>query len=73
MFKNKVEKNCEIFHIVFLQHRVEIRGQVKKSHMKPVKEVLAEPHCSYALVKCVLGAKPTNVNMRFSKSLRILF
>ena len=30
MFKNKIEKNYDIFHIVFLQHRVEIRGQVKK-------------------------------------------
>ena len=57
MFKNKVERNCEIFHIVFLQHRVDIRGLVKKNHMKPGKEVLAERLCSYALVKCVLGAK----------------
>ena len=73
MLNNKVEKNCEIFHIVFLQHRVEIRGQVKKSLMKPGKEVLAEHHCSYALVKCVLEAKPPDVDMRSSKSLRILF
>ena len=57
MFKNIREKICEIFHIVFLQHVVEIRGQVKKSHMKPGKEVLAEHHCSYALVKCVLWDK----------------
>ena len=55
MFKDKVEKNCEIVHIVFLQHRIEIRGEIKKSHMKPRKEVLADHHCSYALVKCVLG------------------
>ena len=73
MFKNKLEKNCEIFHIVFLQHREEIRGQVKKSHMKPGKVVLAEHYCSYALVQCVLGTKPPDVDMRFSKSLRILF
>ena len=64
MFKNKVEKNCEIFQIVFLQHRVEIRGLVKKKHMKPGKEVLAEHHCFYVLVKCVLGAKPPDVDMR---------
>ena len=73
MFKNEVERNREIFLIVFLQHRVEIRGLVKKNHMKPGKEVLAEHHCSYALVKCVLGAKPPDVDMRFSKSLRFLF
>ena len=73
MFKIKVEKNCEIFHIVFLQHRVEIRGLETKNHMKPDKEVLAEHHCSYALVKYMLGAKPPDVDMRFSKSLRVLF
>ena len=60
-------------HIVFLQHRVEIRGLVKKNLMKPGEEVLAEHHCFYALVKCLLGAKPPDVDMRFSKSLRILF
>ena len=73
MFRNKVEKNCEIFHIVFLQYRVEIRGQVKKSFMKPDKEELAEHYCCYALVNGVLGAKPPDVDMRVSKSLRILF
>ena len=62
MFKNKVEKKCEIFHIVFLQHWVEIRGLVKRTHMKPGKEVLAEHHCFYALVKCVLGAKPSDAD-----------
>ena len=65
MFKNKVEKSCDILHIVFLQHRVEIRGLETKNHMKPGKEVLAEHHCSYASVKCVLGAKPPDVDMRF--------
>ena len=47
MFKNIVERNSEIFHIVFLQHRVQIRALVKKNHMKPGKEVLSEHHCSY--------------------------
>ena len=30
MFKNEIEKNCNIFHFVFLQHRVE-EDQWKKA------------------------------------------
>ena len=39
----------------FLQHRVKVKGPVKKSRIELGKEAQVGHHCSYALVKCVLG------------------
>ena len=55
--KIKLKKNCKIFYIAFLQHRVELRGPVKKNLMKSDKEQQVGHRSSYMLVKCVLGAK----------------
>ena len=58
-FKNETKKKkCKIFRIVFLQHRVEVRGPVNKSRIKPGKETWVDHHCSYTSMKCVLGEKP---------------
>ena len=50
-----LKKNCKIFRIVFLHHRVEVSGPTKNRYIKSGEKPWVAHPCSYTLVKFVLG------------------